>query len=143
VFCQANTEIVERRSSRMGLEISLPEGSTSRGCLERDAGAHSGGNLRVRVLVQMTLSAKACVNLTRAFCISGGKRCTTLRYIPMAVVRHRRASVTIARGWLTASKQPVANRSLWEQLQALLDKHTVTLTWIPREHVRPLTLRLE
>jgi len=26
----------------------LPEGSTSRGRLERDAGAHSGGNLRVR-----------------------------------------------------------------------------------------------
>ena len=39
----------------------------------------------------------------------------------------------IARGWLTASKQPVANRELWEQLQALMQKHTVTVTWIPRE----------
>ncbi len=39
----------------------------------------------------------------------------------------------VARGWLTASKQPVANRGLWEQLQALMQKHTVIVTWIPRE----------
>jgi ribonuclease HI len=39
----------------------------------------------------------------------------------------------IARGWLTASKQPVANRDLWEKLQALMQKHTVSVTWIPRE----------
>lgn len=39
----------------------------------------------------------------------------------------------IARGWRTASKQPVANRDLWEQLQALMQRHTVTVTWIPRE----------
>lgn len=39
----------------------------------------------------------------------------------------------VARGWLTASKQPVANRDLWEQLQALKQKHTVTVTWVPRE----------
>lgn len=39
----------------------------------------------------------------------------------------------VARGWLTASKQPVANRDLWEQFQALMQKHTVTVMWIPRE----------
>jgi ribonuclease HI len=39
----------------------------------------------------------------------------------------------MARGWLTASRQPVANRELWEQLQALMQKHTVSVTWIPRE----------
>ena len=39
----------------------------------------------------------------------------------------------ISRGWRTASKQPVANRDLWEQLQALKQIHTVSVTWIPRE----------
>jgi ribonuclease HI len=39
----------------------------------------------------------------------------------------------VARGWLTASKQPVANRELWEQLQALRQRHTITVIWIPRE----------
>ncbi|MBZ0275288.1 MAG: ribonuclease HI [Anaerolineae bacterium] len=39
----------------------------------------------------------------------------------------------IGRGWLTSSKQLVANRDLWEQLQALLGVHTVTVTWVPRE----------
>jgi ribonuclease HI len=31
-----------------------------------------------------------------------------------------------ARGWLTAAKQPVKNRDLWEELLALLDGHAVT-----------------
>jgi ribonuclease HI len=39
----------------------------------------------------------------------------------------------VARDWLTASKQPVANRDLWEQLHTLMQKHTATVTWIPRE----------
>jgi ribonuclease HI len=39
----------------------------------------------------------------------------------------------IARGWKTAAKKPVANRELWQQVVALLEKHTVTVTWIPRE----------
>ena len=39
----------------------------------------------------------------------------------------------IARDWLTTSKQSVANRELWQQLHALLETHTVTVTWIPRE----------
>ncbi len=57
--------------------------------------------------------------------------CTDSNYVVKGV--NEWLSDWIARGWLTASKQPVANRSLWEQLQTLLDKHTVTLTWIPRE----------
>ncbi|QPC81679.1 reverse transcriptase-like protein [Phototrophicus methaneseepsis] len=38
----------------------------------------------------------------------------------------------LARGWQTASKKPVANRDLWEAVQALLQIHTVTVKWIPR-----------
>ncbi len=32
----------------------------------------------------------------------------------------------IKRGWLTAAKQPVKNRELWEDLLALLEVHSVT-----------------
>ena len=39
----------------------------------------------------------------------------------------------IERGWLTANKKPVANRTLWEQLNGLLAGHQVTVTWVPRE----------
>jgi ribonuclease HI len=39
----------------------------------------------------------------------------------------------IKRGWKTAAKKPVANRELWEQLHTLMQKHNVTVTWIPRE----------
>jgi ribonuclease HI len=39
----------------------------------------------------------------------------------------------IARGWLTASKKPVANCDLWEQMHALLGMHSITVSWIPRE----------
>jgi ribonuclease HI len=31
-----------------------------------------------------------------------------------------------ARGWKTAAKQPVKNQELWEQLLALLERHTVS-----------------
>jgi ribonuclease HI len=34
------------------------------------------------------------------------------------------------RGWRTASKKPVANRDLWEELDALLQKHEVRFHWI-------------
>ncbi|KPV40396.1 ribonuclease H [Thiohalorhabdus denitrificans] len=34
------------------------------------------------------------------------------------------------RGWKTASKKPVQNRDLWEELDALLQKHDVTFHWI-------------
>jgi ribonuclease HI len=32
------------------------------------------------------------------------------------------------RGWLTAAKQPVKNRELWEELLVLVGRHTVTWT---------------
>jgi len=34
------------------------------------------------------------------------------------------------RGWRTASKKPVANRDLWEELDALLQQHEVRFHWI-------------
>ncbi len=39
----------------------------------------------------------------------------------------------IARGWKTISKKPVANQKLWQQVTSLLEAHTVTVTWVPRE----------
>jgi len=38
----------------------------------------------------------------------------------------------IKRGWKNARGEQVANLDLWQQLQAVLERHTVTLTWIPR-----------
>jgi ribonuclease HI len=38
----------------------------------------------------------------------------------------------IRRGWKNARGEQVANLDLWQQLQTLLEQHTVTLTWIPR-----------
>jgi ribonuclease HI len=34
------------------------------------------------------------------------------------------------RGWKTASKQPVKNQELWQQLDELASKHTVTFHWV-------------
>lgn len=34
------------------------------------------------------------------------------------------------RGWRTASKKPVKNRDLWEQLSALTEKHRVEWEWV-------------
>jgi len=34
------------------------------------------------------------------------------------------------RGWKTASKKPVQNRDLWEELDALIQRHDVTFHWI-------------
>lgn len=39
----------------------------------------------------------------------------------------------ITRGWKNAHGEQIANLDLWQQLRALLDQYTVTLTWIPRE----------
>ena len=39
----------------------------------------------------------------------------------------------IKRGWKNARGEQVANLELWQMLKALLEHHTVTLTWIPRE----------
>jgi ribonuclease HI len=38
----------------------------------------------------------------------------------------------IKRGWKNARGEQVANLDLWQQLQKLLEQHTVKLTWIPR-----------
>ncbi len=38
----------------------------------------------------------------------------------------------LKRGWKNARGEQIANLDLWQQLKALLDQHTVTLTWIPR-----------
>ncbi|WP_224784688.1 ribonuclease HI [Marinihelvus fidelis] len=35
-----------------------------------------------------------------------------------------------ARGWKTASRQPVKNRDLWEALDAALQGHDVSWTWV-------------
>ena len=34
------------------------------------------------------------------------------------------------RGWRTAGKKPVANVDLWQQLDALVQKHDVVWTWV-------------
>jgi hypothetical protein len=38
----------------------------------------------------------------------------------------------LKRGWKNARGEQVANLDLWQQLKALLEQHSVTLTWIPR-----------
>jgi hypothetical protein len=38
----------------------------------------------------------------------------------------------LKRGWKNARGEQIANLDLWQQLQALLEQHTVMLTWIPR-----------
>ena len=38
----------------------------------------------------------------------------------------------LKRDWKNARGEQAANLDLWQQLQALLEHHTVTLTWIPR-----------
>lgn len=35
-----------------------------------------------------------------------------------------------ARGWRTASKQPVKNRELWERLDELASRHTIRFHWV-------------
>lgn len=34
-------------------------------------------------------------------------------------------------GWKTASKSPVKNKDLWEELISLLNKHNLNLKWVP------------
>lgn len=38
----------------------------------------------------------------------------------------------LKRGWKNARGEQVTNLDLWQQLQILLEQHTVTLAWIPR-----------
>lgn len=35
-----------------------------------------------------------------------------------------------ARGWKKADKKPVLNPELWQRLDAMLSKHSVTFTWV-------------
>ncbi len=35
-----------------------------------------------------------------------------------------------ARGWKSASKQPVKNQDLWERIDSLLQQHSVTFVWV-------------
>lgn len=35
-----------------------------------------------------------------------------------------------ARGWKTADKKPVKNQDLWEEIDALVQKHDVTFYWV-------------
>lgn len=35
-----------------------------------------------------------------------------------------------ANGWKTAAKKPVKNQDLWQQLDALVDKHQVSWEWV-------------
>jgi hypothetical protein len=39
----------------------------------------------------------------------------------------------ITRGWKNARGQEIAHLELWQRLKTLLDRHHVTLTWVPRE----------
>jgi ribonuclease HI len=42
-----------------------------------------------------------------------------------------------AKGWKTSNKQPVKNKELWEELDALAQKHTVTFHWIRGHNEHP------
>lgn len=35
-----------------------------------------------------------------------------------------------AKGWKTAAKQPVKNQDLWQEMDALIQKHDVTFFWV-------------
>ena len=36
----------------------------------------------------------------------------------------------IKKGWLTASRQPVKNKELWQELHQLSQKHKITWVWV-------------
>jgi ribonuclease HI len=42
-----------------------------------------------------------------------------------------------AKGWKTASKQPVKNQDLWEALDALASQHQVTFHWVRGHNEHP------
>src|SRR5690606_12669265 len=43
-----------------------------------------------------------------------------------------------ARGWRTAAKKPVQNEDLWQQLDALLQLHSVSIRWVKGHSGHPL-----
>ena len=48
-----------------------------------------------------------------------------------------------AKGWKTASKEPVKNRDLWEKLLEAVNQHVVAWQWIRGHHVDPLNNRCD
>ena len=48
-----------------------------------------------------------------------------------------------ANGWKTASKKPVANQDLWQQLDAALAHHTVHWHWVKGHAGNPLNERCD
>ena len=48
-----------------------------------------------------------------------------------------------ARGWRRADKKPVLNPDLWERVYALLQKHTVTITWVKGHAGHPYNERCD
>ncbi|MBQ9736506.1 MAG: ribonuclease HI [Clostridia bacterium] len=47
------------------------------------------------------------------------------------------------RGWRRADKKPVLNPDLWERLYLLLQKHTVTITWVKGHAGHPYNERCD
>ncbi len=54
--------------------------------------------------------------------------CTDSEYVMKGVTQWMRGWK--ARGWKTAAKQPVKNVDLWQRLDAALQPHAVTWTWV-------------
>ena len=48
-----------------------------------------------------------------------------------------------ARGWKTADKKPVKNQDLWEQIDALVQKHDVTFHWVKGHAGHPENERVD
>ena len=48
-----------------------------------------------------------------------------------------------AKGWKTANKKPVENRSYWEELSAQLERHYVTFIWVKGHSGDPLNERVD
>lgn len=48
-----------------------------------------------------------------------------------------------ARGWKTAAKKPVENKTYWEELSDQLDRHHVTFKWVKGHSGDPLNDRVD
>ncbi len=47
------------------------------------------------------------------------------------------------KGWKTASKEPVKNQDLWQQLDALRGKHAISFHWIKGHNAHPINERCD
>jgi len=54
--------------------------------------------------------------------------CTDSEYVHKGVTEYMERWKT--RGWRTSAKEPVANRELWEALDAALQRHTIEWNWV-------------